>query len=162
MYYHFYQAFEEENLSLAPHQTDVFRFSCEQVMSPGIVITLTPKEIIVKKGNQDNYYEYVGNALTELEELLAQDGPGRRRKLDPVELLHCIRTNPGRNQSFYKAEVARMLQCAPNTVQNALKVGVAKGWIRFEEDGQEKLYRLTGKGEQRAENTPSTVDWTDQ
>lgn len=98
----------------------------------------------------------------EVAELMSEDGPGRHRKLNPVEVLHCIRANPGRNQSFYKTEVARMLQCAPNTVQNALKVGVAKGWIRFEEDGQEKLYRLTGKGEQRAETTPSTVDWTDQ
>ncbi|HNQ88406.1 MAG TPA: AAA family ATPase [Verrucomicrobiota bacterium] len=98
----------------------------------------------------------------EVEELMAEDGPGRHRKLNPVEVLHCIRANPSRNQSFYKAEVARMLQCAPNTVQNALKEALAKGWIRFEEDGQEKLYRLTGKGEQRAENTPSAVDWTDQ
>ena len=96
----------------------------------------------------------------EVEELLADDGPGRHRKLNPIEVLHCIRANPERNQSFYKAEVARMLQCARNTVQNALKTAVARGWIRFEEDGQEKLYRLTGKGEQRVENTPSTVDWT--
>jgi len=98
----------------------------------------------------------------EVDELLAEDGPGRRRKLNPVEVLHCIRVNPGRNQAFYKAEVARVLQCAPNTVQNALKTGVAKSWIRFEEDGQDKLYRLTGKGEQRVESTPSTVNWTDQ
>jgi hypothetical protein len=98
----------------------------------------------------------------EVEELLAEDGPGRRRKLNPVEVLHCIRVNPRRNQSFYKSEVARRLQCAPNTVQNALKSGIAKGWIRFEEDRQEKLYRLTGKGEQRVQSTPSTVDWTDQ
>ena len=68
MYYRFYQAFDEENLSLAPHQTDVFRFCYEQIMSPGIVITLTPNEIIVKKGNQDGYFDYVGDALTELEE----------------------------------------------------------------------------------------------
>ncbi len=98
----------------------------------------------------------------EVEELLSDDGPGRRRKLDPIEVLHCIGANPNRNQAFYKAEVSRVLGCAPNTVQNALKEGIRKGWIRFEEDGQEKLYRLSEKGSRKAENRPSTADWTDQ
>ena len=91
---------------------------------------------------------------------MTDDSSGRRPKLDPIEVLHCIRANPRRNQSFFKAEVARRVKCAPNTVQNVLKKGVTKGWIRFEEDGQDKLYHLTGKGEKQVESTPSTMDWT--
>jgi hypothetical protein len=96
----------------------------------------------------------------EVEELMAEDSGGRPRKLDPVEVLHCLRHHPGRNQAFYKGEVGRVFDCGPTAVQNALKEGIAKGWIRFQEEGQEKLYRLTDKGEKQASETPSTADWT--
>ena len=57
---------------------------------------------------------------------------------------------------------SRVFACSPTAVQNALKECASKGWVRFQEDGQEKRYRLTEKGEKRAAERPSTADWTDQ
>jgi len=98
----------------------------------------------------------------EVAELLAQPKRGRPPSCDPVEVLHCIQKVEGETQAHYKEAVSTALGCSPTAVQNAIKTGVAKGWIRFTENGQEKRYRLTEKGAQKAAERPSSVDWTPQ
>ncbi|MCC6268834.1 MAG: AAA family ATPase [Dehalococcoidia bacterium] len=98
----------------------------------------------------------------EVEELIGEKKRGRPRTCDPVELLHCIRANERKSQAFYKATVSKALGCSETAVQNALKQAIAKGWVRFEESGQEKLHFLTPKATGKCENQPSSVDWTHQ
>jgi hypothetical protein len=99
---------------------------------------------------------------SEVEALLAEGKGGRPRKHDPVEVLHCIRANPAQNQAFYKQRVCEELDCSPTSVQNLLKECVAKGWVRYVENGQEKCYRLTSKGENLASERPSAINWAHQ
>jgi hypothetical protein len=99
---------------------------------------------------------------SEVEELLAEGKGGRPRKLDPVEVLHCILANPARNQAFYKERVCLEFDCSPTAVQNLLKECVAKDWVRFVENGQEKCYRLTSRGQSRVSERPSAIDWARQ
>lgn len=96
----------------------------------------------------------------EVAELEPSDKGGRPRKFSPVEFLHCIRVHPDQNQAFYKAAAKRVLGCSPTAVQNALKACIEQGWLRYDEEGQEKRYRLTGKGAKQASEMPSAVDWS--
>jgi len=52
------------------------------------------------------------------------------------------------------------LNCSPTAVQNLVRGCLERGWIRFQKEGQEKLYHLTEKGQKEAENSVSTIDWT--
>ncbi len=95
----------------------------------------------------------------EIEELLAEDKPGRQRTCDLIEILHCIEANPARHQGFYKDLASEALDCSPQAVQRAIQDGVGKGWIRFAEKGRTRLYHLTDKGRNQASERPSAHDW---
>jgi len=101
-----------------------------------------------------------GATAGEVEEVLSKKKGGRPRKCDPVEVLHCIEAREKQNQGYYREAVSRMLGCSENTVQNAIKHELERGWIRFVENGREKLYLLSPKGEERAAEQPSAFDWT--
>lgn len=98
----------------------------------------------------------------EVDALLQAPRPGRPRRCDPVEVLHCIKVHSGENQAFYKDLCGRVLNCSGNTVQNALDESESKHWVRHENRGQEKLYRLTDKGLEKAQKHPSKHEWSDQ
>jgi hypothetical protein len=98
----------------------------------------------------------------EVTELLQEPKRGRPRVCDPVELLHCLKAQPGQNQAYYKSTAGRVLSCSANAVQNALEEAVAKGWVRFLQRGQEKRYHVTEKGLGKAVEKPSNHDWTGQ
>ena len=95
----------------------------------------------------------------EVEELLAESKPGRRRKLDPIEVLHCISAREGQSQRTYRAVIRDALGSSESAIQNAITLSVSKGWIRFSIKGKQKLYALTEKGESMVGNKPTTTDW---
>jgi hypothetical protein len=98
-------------------------------------------------------------SVEEIAQLEAGEKVGRPRKLEPVDVLHCIRRTPGQNQAFYKSEIKRVLKCSPTAAQDALNLCVTEDWIRFEEKGREKRYHLTPKGEKEASEKPTITNW---
>ena len=95
----------------------------------------------------------------EVEELLAEDKPGRQRSCDLIEILHCIEVHPGRHQGFYNDLASDVLGCSSQAIQRTIQECVEKGWIRFEEKGRARLYHVTDKGRNRASSLPSAHDW---
>jgi len=96
----------------------------------------------------------------EVEELLADSGPGRRRKTHPVEILHCIAANEGQSQRTYRAMGSQVLGCSDGTVRTLIENALSNGWIRFTIKGKQKLYVLTEKGKAMGNNHLPTHDWT--
>ena len=97
----------------------------------------------------------------EIEEVLSKSKKGRPRKCDPMEVLHCIKARPQKNQGYYKATISKVLGCSETSVQNALRSGMDRGLIRFVDSGREKLYLLSPKGEAKAKKRPSAHRWGD-
>ena len=97
----------------------------------------------------------------EIESVLSENKGGRPRKCELVEVLHCIKAQEQRNQAYYKAVASRALGCSERAVQEAIRGCVSAGYVRFSEDGREKVYRLTAKGEKTAAGRPSCVDWNE-
>ncbi|MHC1764698.1 MAG: AAA family ATPase [Verrucomicrobiia bacterium] len=95
----------------------------------------------------------------EVEELLAENQPGRPRRLDPIEVLHCIKAREGQSQRTYRAVICEALGSSESAIHNAITFGVSKGWIRFSIKGKQKLYTLTEKGNSTVRNRPTTTDW---
>jgi len=85
---------------------------------------------------------------------------GRPRKCDLLEVLHCMKAHEKQNQGFYKEAVSQVVGCSQNAVQNVICEGVKMGFIRFVEQGREKVYVVTEKGEKKASERPSPHDWT--
>lgn len=88
-----------------------------------------------------------------------KDTAGRPRKVDPMEVLHCVATRPKENQSFYKRVCGRELGAAENTIQNALIELKGLGFVRDRAAGSGKIYEVTPKGRNVLEGHLSTVDW---
>jgi hypothetical protein len=44
-------------------------------------------------------------------------------------------------------------------VQNALNVCLTEDWVRLEQEGREKRYHLTPKGEKEASEKPTVTNW---
>ena len=97
----------------------------------------------------------------EVEDLLAPSTGGRPRKVDLVEVLHCIAAKEGQTQTAYKLKLASVLGCSPTSAQQAIKVALDNSWIRFVESGKSKLYSLTAKGQAKMAERLSTCNWTD-
>ena len=85
---------------------------------------------------------------------------GRPRKCDLLEVLHCMKTHEKQNQGFYKEAVSQAVGCSQNAVQNSICEGVKTGFIRYVEQGREKVYVVTEKGEKKASERPSPHDWS--
>ena len=98
----------------------------------------------------------------ELAELEESKKGGRPRKLDLNEVLHCIRTHPDRNQSFYNTKIGLAFGVGPTAVQNAINEGITQGWIRLTKEGHQNRYRLTESGATQASKSPTTTNWGDQ
>ena len=77
---------------------------------------------------------------------MAEDKPGRRRKLNPVEVLHCIHAREGQSQRTYRALIRIVLGSSESAIHQAIGLAVTKGWIRLSTKGKQKLYALTEKG----------------
>lgn len=97
----------------------------------------------------------------EVEEVTEKAKGGRPRKCELVEVLHCINAQEQRNQTYYMRTVSQALGCSERAVQEAIREGVGKGYVRFNEDGREKVYNLTAKGEKVVAERPSCVNWNE-
>lgn len=95
----------------------------------------------------------------EVEELREEEGPGRRRKLNPVEVLHCIQAREGQSQRTYRALIHEVLGASESAVHEAIALSVSRGWVRFSTKGKQKLYALTEKGKLMVGNCPTTTNW---
>jgi hypothetical protein len=95
----------------------------------------------------------------EVEELMAEDKPGRRRKLNPVEVLHCIHAREGQSQRTYRGLIRVVFGSSESSIHDAIGLAVTKGWIRFTTKGKQKLYALTEKGKSMVDLNPTTTDW---
>ncbi len=95
----------------------------------------------------------------EIEELLGDDGKGRPRKLDPMEVLHCISSREGQTQRAYRNVIHTALGCSESVIQAAITACVNQGWLRFTTNGKQKLYTLTQKGKSMVGNRPTITDW---
>ncbi len=85
---------------------------------------------------------------------------GRPRKCDLLEVLHCMKAHEKQNQGFYKEAVSQAVGCSQNAVQNLICEGVKMGFIRFVEQGREKVYMVTEKGAKKASERPSPHNWS--
>ena len=93
----------------------------------------------------------------EVEEAMAEPKRGRPPSCSPIELLHSIRDKEGQNQSFYTRTLSEAIGCHASAVQRAIHAAEKAGWVRFTEHGIEKRYRLTEKGREKAEMTPTAA-----
>jgi hypothetical protein len=98
----------------------------------------------------------------ELEAALIEPKNGRPRKVDPIEILQCVKTHPEQNQSFYMHCVSTALQCSKSTVQCGLNECIAEGLIRTFTRGRGKRHSITEKGSQRTAEKPSVIEWNNQ
>lgn len=96
---------------------------------------------------------------SEVEELIGDGKGGRPRKVDPIEVLHCIAANEGQSQAAYKAKASVVLKCSPTAIQEAIEDAVEQKLVRFLESGKRKLYSLTGKGRSAIAERQSTRAW---
>jgi hypothetical protein len=87
------------------------------------------------------------------------DGRGRPRKCDLIEVLHCIDANEGQNQGFFKSLIADRLGCSQTAVHGALMSCIEKGWVSEEKTAGGKAYSVTGKGQAESKTKPSTIGW---
>lgn len=97
----------------------------------------------------------------EVEETLAESKGGRPRKVDPVEVVHCIYTQEKQTQSTYKARLTQALGCSATAAQEAIGAALSKGWIRYVGSGTRKLYSVTDKGRAMITERPSAYSWDD-
>jgi AAA domain len=98
----------------------------------------------------------------EVEEVMTKDKGGRPRKVDPAEVLHCIAADEGQTQSAYKERASAVLGCRPSTIQDLIGLATRKGWVRFTQEGNRKLYALTEKGRTYAAEHPSSRNWNEE
>jgi predicted transcriptional regulator len=100
---------------------------------------------------------------SEVEEIASEDkDAGRRRSCDLTEILHCIETNPNENQGFYKELASEAMGCSQQAVQRAIQHCLQEGWVRFKEQGRNRLYRITKKGQKKASERPNAHDWKNE
>lgn len=98
----------------------------------------------------------------EVEEVMTKDKGGRPRKVDPAEVLHCIAADEGQTQSAYKERASAVLGCRPSTIQDLIGLATRKGWVRFTQEGNRKLYVLSEKGRTYAAEHPSSRNWNEE
>lgn len=85
---------------------------------------------------------------------------GRPRKFDMTDLLHCIQSQEGRNQTFYiEAVCARIKGCGKTTVKDAIRHAERENLVRFRHTASGKVYGLTEKGREQAAARPSAQSW---
>ncbi|XOV73811.1 MAG: AAA family ATPase [Verrucomicrobiota bacterium] len=100
---------------------------------------------------------------SEVEEMASEDkDAGRRRSCDLTEILHCIEANPNENQGFYKELASEAMGCSQQAVQRAIQHCLQEGWVRFKEQGRNRLYRITKKGQKKASERPNAHDWKNE
>jgi hypothetical protein len=86
--------------------------------------------------------------------------PGRPRKLDDVDLLHCIAANPGKNQSFLIELIKTQIKdCGETTIKDAIKAAEKAHLIRFQSMASGKSYVLTDEGRKLISTRPSQIVW---
>jgi len=96
----------------------------------------------------------------EVAEFESTGKPGRPRKLEVVDLLHCIAANPGKNQSFIVDAVrARLKDCGRTTIKDALRAAESGNLVRFQHTASGKAYALTDKGRELIATRPAQVSW---
>lgn len=96
----------------------------------------------------------------EAESVQKSDKPGRPRKVDPLEVLHCVAVKPGENQGWYKSVASGVLGCSPNSIQTAIIELRGKGLLKERSgDGRSKVYVMTPKGKEALEGHVSAHDW---
>lgn len=99
-------------------------------------------------------------APEEVAEFEGNARPGRPRKLEIVDLLHCIAVNPGKNQSFIVDAVrARLHDCGRTTIKDALRAAESGNLVRFQHTASGKAYALTDKGQELIAKRPAAVIW---
>ena len=96
------------------------------------------------------------------EDLEAAAKGGRPKRFDEFECVHAIIHRPGESQTFYVDLISGALECGKETVRKMLKACVKTGWIGECGDQHFRRYQATGKGQQEAENRPSSRNWTSQ
>ena len=100
---------------------------------------------------------------SEVEEMASEEkDAGRRRSCDLTEILHCIESNPDQNQGFYKELASESMGCSQQAVQRAIQHCLQEGWVRFKEQGRNRLYRITKKGQKKASERPNAHDWKNE
>lgn len=96
----------------------------------------------------------------EVAEFEASGKAGRPRKFDVIDLLHCIGTNPGRNQTFLIRLIqSRLSGCGRTTIKDAFGAAERGNCIRFQQNGSRKTYGLTDKGRKLIDQRPTQIDW---
>ncbi|MDF3129450.1 AAA family ATPase [Kiritimatiellaeota bacterium B1221] len=96
----------------------------------------------------------------EIEDVTKKPEKGRPRKVDPLEILHCVSTRPGENQGWYTSLGARVMGCSQNTVQNAMIELRGSGLLKeSQQSGRSKKYEVSTKGREALERHVSTHDW---
>ena len=96
------------------------------------------------------------------EDLEAAAKGGRPKRFDEFECVHAVIHRPGESQTFYVDLISGALECGKETVRQMLKACVKTGWIGECGDQHFRRYQATGKGQQEAENRPSSRNWTSQ
>jgi hypothetical protein len=96
---------------------------------------------------------------SEVEEMASEDKGGRPRTCDLTEILHCILIHPDQNQGFYKELASQVMGCSEQAIQRGILQCAQEGWIRFKEQGRNRLYRATEKGQKQASERPSAYNW---
>jgi len=87
---------------------------------------------------------------------------GRPKRFDEFECVHAVIHRPGESQTFYVDLISGAMECGKETVRQMLKACVKTGWIGECGDQHFRRYQATGKGQQEAENRPSSRNWTSQ
>jgi predicted transcriptional regulator len=96
--------------------------------------------------------------ITEFE--TAAGKPGRPRKLEVIDLLHCIEANPGKNQTFLIGLIqSRLNGCGRTTIKDAFHAAEHGNFIRFQKNGFRKAYAITDKGRKLIDQRPTQFDW---
>lgn len=86
--------------------------------------------------------------------------PGRPRKFDLTDLLHCIQNQEGQNQTFYvEAVCARIKGCGKTTVKDAIRQAERENLVRFRHTASGKVYSITEKGRTLTAAHPSPQVW---
>lgn len=95
----------------------------------------------------------------EVEELMGEEKPGRRRKVNLFEVLHCINAREGQSQRTYRGVIRAVMGFSETAIHDVIGQAVAKGYIRFTTKGKQKQYTLTEKGKSMVGINPTTTDW---
>ncbi|MCH8513874.1 MAG: AAA family ATPase [Kiritimatiellae bacterium] len=88
-----------------------------------------------------------------------KESNGRPRKVDPMEVLHCVAERPKKNQAFYKQTCSKELDVSLNAIQYAFIELSGQGLVREKPDGRSKVYEVTAKGRESLGKHVSTHDW---